>query len=120
MDPKKVEDLVNIPLPTTPQDIQVFNMMAQFYRCFIKNIASIMSPITKLLKKFEVFEWTEEFQNAWEDIKNLYIQAPILINPNWELEFHIHPYASQLTVGAILAHNLIGKFDQPVMYASKL
>ncbi len=41
-----------------------------------------MSPITKLVKKFEVFEWIEERQNAWEDIKNQYIQAPILISPN--------------------------------------
>jgi hypothetical protein len=31
MDPNKVEALVNMPIPTTPHDIQVFNMMAQFY-----------------------------------------------------------------------------------------
>jgi hypothetical protein len=55
MDFKKVEALVNMPIPTTPQEIQVFNGMAQFYSCFIKNYASIMSPITKLLKKSEVF-----------------------------------------------------------------
>jgi hypothetical protein len=53
-----------------------------------------MSPITKLFKKFEVFEWTKECQNAWEEIKNLYIQTPILISPNWELQFHVHTYAS--------------------------
>jgi hypothetical protein len=60
MDPKKVETLVNILVPTTPQQIQNFNGMAQFYKCFIKNFAFIMSLITKLLKKSEVFEWTIE------------------------------------------------------------
>jgi hypothetical protein len=75
-----------------------------------------MSPITKLLKKFEVFEWIEKCQNAWEEIKNQYIQTPILISPNWELEFHVHMDASQLVVGAILAHNMTSKFDQLVMY----
>ncbi len=30
----------------------------------------------------------------------------------------LHTYASQLVVRAILAHNPIGKFDQPIMYAS--
>jgi len=54
----------------TPQDIQVFDGMAQFYRCFIKKIVSIMSPITKLFKKFEVFEWIEKCQNVWEKIMN--------------------------------------------------
>jgi len=34
--------------------------MAQFYRSFIENFASIMSPIIKLLKKSEIFEWAEE------------------------------------------------------------
>ncbi len=94
MDPNKVEALVNMPIPTTPHDIQVFNMMAQFYQCFIKKIGSIMSPITKVLKKFEVFEWTIKCQNAQEEIKNRYVQAPILMSPNWELKFHVHTYAS--------------------------
>jgi hypothetical protein len=29
-----------------------------------------MAPITNLLIKVEVFEWTTERQIAWEDIKN--------------------------------------------------
>jgi hypothetical protein len=62
--------------------------------CFIKKIGFIMSPITKLLKKFEVFEWTTKCQNAWEEIQTWYVQAPILISPNWALEFHVHVNAS--------------------------
>jgi hypothetical protein len=50
--------------------------------------------ITKLLKKSKVFEWIEECKNAWEEIKNQYIQAPMLIGPNWEFEFHVHTNAS--------------------------
>jgi hypothetical protein len=68
--------------------------MALFYECFIKNFASIMSPITKLLKKFDVFEWTTKCQNVWEEIKNQYVQAPIHISLNWELESHVHIDAS--------------------------
>ncbi len=37
-----------------------------------------MVLITKLLKKTKIFKWTIECQTAWENIKNLYIQAPIL------------------------------------------
>jgi hypothetical protein len=78
MDPKKVEALANMLVPITPQEIQVFNGMAHFNKYFIKNFASIMSLITKLLKNFENFEC----QNEWEEIKNRYVQAPIMINPN--------------------------------------
>jgi hypothetical protein len=33
--PKKIQAIVNMPPPKNPQQIQVFNGMAQFYKCFI-------------------------------------------------------------------------------------
>jgi hypothetical protein len=60
----------------------MFNGMAQFYRCFITNFTFIMAPITKLLRKTEVFKWTVESQTTWENTKNRYFQAPILITTN--------------------------------------
>jgi hypothetical protein len=67
-------------------------------------------------KNNEVFEWTKQCQNAWEDIKNWYTQALIMINLNWELEFHVQTYAFQLILGAILVQNPTRKFDQLVIY----
>jgi hypothetical protein len=69
-------------VPKTPQKIQVFNGMAQLYICFIIIFSYVMAPITRLLRKIEVFELTTECQIAWENIKNQYIQAPIFIFPN--------------------------------------
>jgi hypothetical protein len=56
--------------------------MAQFYKCFIKKFTSIMASITKLLRKNEISEWTTNYQTAWKDIKNRYIQALIFISLN--------------------------------------
>jgi len=64
-----------MPPPKNPQQIQVFNGMAQFYRCFIKKIVIIMAPITKLTRKTYIFLWTTECQKAWELIKQKYIEA---------------------------------------------
>jgi hypothetical protein len=71
-----------MPPPKNPQQIQVFNGMAQFYRCFIKNFVAIMAPIIKLTRKTRNFLWTEECEKAWEYIKQKYIEALILISPN--------------------------------------
>jgi hypothetical protein len=49
LNPKKVQAIMNMLVPTNPQQIQVFNGMVQFYRCFIKNFAFIMALITKLM-----------------------------------------------------------------------
>jgi hypothetical protein len=40
-----------MPPPKNPQQIQVFNGMAQFYKCFITNFIAIMAPITELTRK---------------------------------------------------------------------
>jgi hypothetical protein len=53
LDPKKIQAIVQMHVPTNPQKIQVFNGMVQFYKCFIKNFASIMALITILMRKTE-------------------------------------------------------------------
>ncbi len=94
--------------------------MVQFYKCFIKNFASIMAPIIKLTRKTKKKLWTKECQKAWELIKQKYIEALILIPSNWDMEFHVHTYALVLDVGAFLAHNITRKSDQLVVYVFKL
>jgi hypothetical protein len=53
-------------------------------------------------------------------IKQKYIEAVILISPNWQVEFHVHTYASLLAMGAMLSMNVAGKSDQPIMYVFRL
>jgi hypothetical protein len=48
------------------------------------------------------------------------MEAPIMIPPNWQLEFHVQTNASLLIVCAMLAQNPIGRYDQLIVYASKL
>ncbi len=50
-----------------------------------------MSPITKMFKKFKGFKWIEKCKNVWEEIKKIIYISPYL-DPNWELDFHIHTY----------------------------
>jgi len=50
LDHKKIQTIVHMHVST--------NEMVQFYRCFIKNFAFIMAPITKLMRKIKWFLWT--------------------------------------------------------------
>jgi hypothetical protein len=79
-----------------------------------------MAPITKLTKKIKISFWIEECQKAWELIKQKYIETPILISPNWQVEFHVRIDASLLTMGAMLSHNVVKKSDQLIVYAFRL
>ena len=109
-----------MPPPKNVKAIQTFNGLAQFNRCFIKDYAGIMEPITRLIRKGEVFDWTTECEKAYQYIKTRYQNAPILIGVDWKLEFHVHTDASDIAVGAMLAQNPTGKTNQPIAYASRL
>jgi hypothetical protein len=41
LDPKKVKAIIKMPIPKNFHDIQVFNNLAQFYRCFVKTLLSL-------------------------------------------------------------------------------
>jgi hypothetical protein len=53
--PKKIQAIVNMPPPKNPQQIQVFNGTAQFYKCFMKNFVVIVALIIKLTRKITTF-----------------------------------------------------------------
>jgi hypothetical protein len=79
-----------------------------------------MAPIIKLLHKTEMFVWIAKCSEAWEAIKQRYLDASILLAPEWDMEFHVHIDAPNPIVGVMLAQNPIKKCDQPVAYASRL
>jgi len=79
-----------------------------------------MAPITKLMRRMEPFIWTIKCQETWDRIKQKYMETPILISPNWQLEFHVHTNASLSAVGVMLTHNPTCKYDQPIVYAFRL
>jgi hypothetical protein len=53
-------------------------------------------------------------------IKQKYIEAPILISPNWQVDFHVHTDGSLLAVRVMLFQNVARKSDQQVVHASRL
>ncbi len=101
--PKKIQAILNMPPPKNPHYIQIFNRMAQLYKYFIKTFVAIMAHITKLTRKTKASLWTKDYHKVWELIKQKYIETSILISPNWEVEFHVHTYASLLIMGAMLS-----------------
>jgi hypothetical protein len=45
----------------------------------------------------------------WKAIKKKYVDAPVLVAPKWDMEFHIHTNVSNLAVEVMLAPT--GKCD---------
>jgi hypothetical protein len=51
MDSDKVEAVAAWPVPRSPRGVRGFLGLAGYYRKFIKDIGSILAPLTRLLRK---------------------------------------------------------------------
>ncbi|OMH79370.1 Retrovirus-related Pol polyprotein from transposon [Zancudomyces culisetae] len=85
---------------------------------YIPNYAKVASPITKLLKKNEKWDWGEKQDKAVEDLKELLTTAPILGHPDWQKEFVITTDASILGIGAVLSQGEKGS-EVVIEFASR-
>ncbi|KAI2660339.1 Transposon Tf2-6 polyprotein [Labeo rohita] len=104
MDERKVVAISSWPTPTTVKELQRFLGFSNFYRRFIKNYSQVVSPLTSLLKnKPKKLTWPETAAQAFHHLKQLFIQAPILIHPNPDLPFTVEVDASSTGVGAVLS-----------------
>ncbi|CAM6097605.1 unnamed protein product [Calypogeia fissa] len=120
VDPDKVEVIRNMPAPRHATEVRRFLGSGGFYQRYIKGHSAISAPLSKLTSTHETFQWSPECQKAFEEIKERLSQAPILKEPDWGKEFHLHTDASLIAVGAVLAQQGEEGIDSPVYYASRL
>jgi hypothetical protein len=98
----KCEIIKEIPPPKTLREVRRFVGMASFFRKFIKNFAMIVEPLVKLTRKEIPFKWGDEEQLAFDEIKELLINKPILAFPDYDKPFHIVTDASNVGQGGAL------------------
>ena len=63
--------------------------MIDFLSLFLPDLRRLLIPIYDLQKKSKKFKWTEEAEKAFNDIKQLLINPPILKAPTLNGLFHL-------------------------------
>ena len=86
---------------------------------FIKNFASIASPLHKLTEKTKAnFQWTSQCQEAFDCLKNHLISPPVLALPDWSQPFLLDTDASDTDIGGVLSQVQDGR-ECVIAYASR-
>jgi hypothetical protein len=111
VDPSKVVVILNTLPPTRTKHLHLMLGHTEYYHRFIIIYESITVPLAKLLKNSEAFWWTIECDKAFDILKEKLSTTPILIYPNWEIEFHVHVDASGISLGSILVQPREGNID---------
>lgn len=114
----KLEAIRKWPLPKTVTEVQSFLGLANYYRRFIKNFAKIAGPLTQLTHKDRTFEMDDAAINAFEELKERLVNAPVLRLARPDLPYEVTTDASDYAIGAVLEQVENG-VRRPVAYYSK-
>ena len=102
-DPAKVEAVVTFPIPRCLREARSFLGLVGYYRRFVKKFSEIGEPISNLTKKDRAFVWGSEQQQAFELLKKLMVNAPILLHFHVEWKTILQADASFFGWGFIIS-----------------
>ena len=114
-----VKAIYDFPVPSCRKHVRSFLGMANFYRRFIRNYSDLSLPLTELLKKQNKFQWTNECQTAFDKLKAVLANYPVLSPPDWTKPFILATDASDTGVGGVLLQKDDAGIEHPVSYFSK-
>lgn len=104
-DPEKVTAILNISAPRSVKEARRFLGIVSWYRRFIPSCATLLSPISRLLRKGSRFVWSEECEAAFKAVKELLVSSPVISCPDFSRPFVIQADASDYGLGAVLSQN---------------
>ena len=81
VDPSKIKVILEMPPPKSEKEIKGFLGQLQYISRFIAMLTSTCEPIFKLLRKNEPHTWNNEYQEAFELIKEYLLHPPIIVPP---------------------------------------
>ncbi|XP_074328441.1 uncharacterized protein LOC141666349 [Apium graveolens] len=69
LDPAKVEAITNWPRPSNVTEMRSSLGLAGYYRHFVEGFSSIALPLTQLMRKGIKFEWNDDREKCFQELK---------------------------------------------------
>ena len=114
----KIQTIQEWPVPSTVKEVQSFLGFANFYHCFISDYSQIAAPLTTLTRKNKQFEWTPQTDMAFKKLRSCFLQAPLLLHPNFERPFVVETDTSNMATEGVLSQQGEDGYLHPCTYRS--
>src|SRR6266516_3741743 len=118
-EPAKIEQVVSWPSPRDVTEVRSFLGLVSYYRRFIRSFSEIAAPLHALTGKKVRFKWTDECEEAFQELKQRLISCPIVAMPSDEGEYRLDTDASNFAIGAVLSQVQNGD-EKVIAYASRM
>ena len=120
--PEKLEAIKKMPAPTTSKEVKQFLGLIGYYRKFVPRFSDISRPLTKLTRHDTPFEWTEQCDKAFNHLRELLIQYPILRYPDPAKGYVLYTDASGIGWSGVLTQEYVDEKNRakqhPICYVS--
>jgi len=117
--PGKVIAIQASPTPCNISELRQFLGLTSYYRIFIANFSTVASPMHHLTRKEVEWNWTKEYEQAFESLKEQVISAPVMSYPDFDVDFVLETDASIKGLGVILSQRKSGSVCHSIAYASR-
>ena len=114
VDPAKVKVVNDWQSPANVGDVRSFVGLVQYFKRFVKDLSTILVPLTDLTKKNATFRWSDSCETAFQEVKTLLSTAPILAMPSPNLRYSVYTDASIYGCGGVLMQE-----GKPVAYCGR-
>ena len=117
-DPTNTEKVATWRTPKNVSEVRSFLGLASYYRKFCKDFATVAEPLQRLTESKTKFQWSEECDAAFNQLRQQLTSPPLLVYPQFDKHFRLDYDASKFAIGAVLSQ---GEWDKEcvVAYASK-
>ena len=116
-DPDKIQAILQWEAPTTLRGVRRFIGFANFYRDFLEDFSAVAEPLHRLTKKNVPFQWDDEQEAAFTQLKNIFVSGPVLALWQFDREAMLEADCSGRAIGACLSQKVEGVWH-PVGYFS--
>ena len=113
-DPSKVSAVKDLKVPNNVEEVQRLNGLVNYLSKFMPNLSEVMEPIWNFTRKDVPWDWTEVHDQAFNKIKTMITEAPVLAYYDPKSTLVLQCDASQSGLGAALLQN-----GHPITYASR-
>lgn len=118
MDHAKVKAVQEWNTTRKVQDLQGFQVFANFYQPFILSLSKIAKPLTQLTRKGLIFEWNSEVEAGFSTLKTAFTRAPIHAHFVPDKEILVETDASDFVSAGILSQYNVNHSLHQVEYLS--
>ena len=81
VDSKNIEVVKQWPRPTSATDIKSFLGLEGYYRRFVEGFSSITSSLTRLTQNMVKFQWSDDCEKSFAELKTRLTTTPVLTLP---------------------------------------